>query len=48
MPVSTSTPVTTPTITPATTPTPWRERFTSPDELCPQQHRELGSPDISP
>jgi len=46
----TSTPTTTPTITPTVTPheSPWPERWTSPDETCPQQHRETASPDIAP
>lgn len=43
-------PVQTPTQTPTTSPdtTPWRETYTSPDEICPAQHRELASPDVEP
>ena len=44
----TQSPTTTPTVTPSTTPTPWQEQFTSPDEICDQQKRELASPDIEP
>lgn len=29
-------------------PAPWPERYTSPDEICPQQRREIISPDIAP
>jgi hypothetical protein len=41
---------TTPTIAPATSPdaAPWRETHVSPDEICPQQQRELASPDVEP
>lgn len=46
MPSTTTTPVTTPTVSPSTT--PWRETYTSPEEICPQQHRELASPDVEP
>lgn len=46
MPSPVQTPVTTPVISPSEQ--PWREEFTSPDEICPQQTRELGSPDIQP
>mgnify|MGYP000863921278 CR=1 FL=1 len=47
MPVTT--PITTPVI-PGTSPetTPWREVYTDPSRICPQQTRELGSPDIEP
>lgn len=27
---------------------PWPQRFTSPDEICPQQRREIASPDVAP
>lgn len=43
---TTTTPAVTPVITPAET--PWQEEYTSPDEICPQQHRELASPDVEP
>lgn len=46
MPTTTKTPVKTPTESPAAV--PWRETYTSPDEICPQQHRELASPDVEP
>lgn len=42
-------PTTTPTVvTPGTSPQPFQETYTSPEETCPQQHRELASPDIEP
>lgn len=44
----TTTPVITPTIAPTTTPHPWQEESTDPWETCPEQKRELGSPDVSP
>jgi hypothetical protein len=46
MPNPTTTPTTTPTTAPSTTPFP--ERHTDPWEICPQQQRELGSPDVQP
>lgn len=48
MPVTapTTTPVRTPTISPETDPYRAPERY--PDEICPQQKRELVSPDVSP
>lgn len=44
------TPVQTPTTTPVTNPSesPWPERYTSPDEICEQQIKELASPDCQP
>ena len=43
-------PVTTPTTTPVISPSeqPWQEQFTSPDEVCDQQVREVASPDVMP
>jgi hypothetical protein len=26
----------------------WPDEYTSPDEICPQQRRELASPDVEP
>ena len=46
MPAPTTAPTTTPTVSPDIT--PWPERHTSPDKLCPQQHDETASPDIMP
>jgi len=46
MPTPVQTPVTTPVISPSES--PWTEQWTSPDEICPQQVRELGSPDCAP
>jgi hypothetical protein len=40
------TPVRTPSIDP--NPAPWPERFTDPIHICPQQKRELTSPDVAP
>ena len=49
-----------PTIAPTRTPvtpftperdpdhTPWPERYTDPDRICPQQRREMPSPDVAP
>ncbi len=48
MPTPVESPTQTPVVTPSTTPTPWQEQFTSPDEICDQQVRELGSPDVAP
>ena len=47
---TTTTPVTTPTQTPLDNPSdnPWQEEYTDPTEICPQQHRELASPDVMP
>jgi hypothetical protein len=42
----TTTPTTTPTVSPSES--PWRETYTDPWRICPQQTRELGSPDIEP
>ena len=46
----TATPTTTPVETPTVAPnvTPWPERFTDPIHVCPQQRRELASPDVLP
>lgn len=48
-------PVTDPTIAPTKTnpvtepvEAPWQEEFTDPAEICPQQVREVSSPDIAP
>jgi len=43
-------PVQSPTQTPTIAPSesPWRETYTSPDEICPQQVREISNPDIAP
>jgi hypothetical protein len=44
-------PVTTTPDTPVRTspsPSPWREVYTSPDRICPQQRRESASPDVAP
>jgi len=46
MPTPVQTPVTTPVISPSES--PWTEQWTSPDEICPQQVRELISPEVSP
>ncbi len=46
MPVTT--PVTTPTIAPTTSPTPYWEEHTMPERICPQQTREVASPDVMP
>jgi hypothetical protein len=27
---------------------PWQEEYTDPWEICPQQKRELASPDVEP
>lgn len=42
----TEAPVRTPSIEPA--PAPWPERFTDPIHICPQQKREMTSPDVAP
>ena len=48
MPSPSQTPTTTtPTVTDPTV-VPWPERYTTPAEIGPQQHRELASPDIAP
>jgi len=44
MPQPTTTPVRTPVETPAVEPTP----KLLPTEICPQQKREMASPDVSP
>lgn len=44
MPSPTQTPTTTPVINPNES--PWHEEYTDPGRICPQQHRELASPDI--
>jgi hypothetical protein len=44
----TQTPVEAPVITPAPDVTPWPERFTDPARICPQQKREMTSPDVAP
>lgn len=43
------------TITTPSTPTrtrpdvmPWREQYTDPERICPQQRRESASPDVGP
>lgn len=41
-------PVTVPVITPRPDPSAFPERFTDPLRICPQQKRELSSPDIEP
>lgn len=49
-----SDPTTTPTQTPVEAPRidpgplAWPERFTDPIHICPQQKRELTSPDVAP
>lgn len=45
-----SSPVEAPTTTPTISPeqTPWPERFTDPERICPQQQREEASPDVMP
>lgn len=54
MPNATNTPASAPVITPTQTPTvapdavPWPQRFTDPIQICPQQKRELTSPDVAP
>lgn len=48
MPSPTQAPTTTPTITPSPDADPWQETYTDPERICPQQTRELGSPDIAP
>ncbi len=47
MPAPTTTPVRTP-VEPKPEERPWQEQFTDPWEICPQQVREVGSPDIAP
>lgn len=46
MPAPTTTPVITPTVSP--TVQPWRETYTDPARICPQQRREGASPDVEP
>ena len=49
MPVTTvPNPVQTPTSVPVPTPENWPQRFTDPIHICPQQKRELTSPDLEP
>ncbi len=45
-----TTPVETPVRTPSVEPSPsiWPERYTDPIHICPQQKRELTSPDVEP
>jgi hypothetical protein len=49
---ATSSPTTTPTQTPVEVPhvepAAWPQRFTDPIHICPQQKRELTSPDVAP
>lgn len=49
MPTETTTPTITP-VQPKTNPNeqPWTEIYTQPIEICPQQVRELASPDVEP
>lgn len=49
MPQTVTTPVISPT-SPSTNPDsqPWTETYTEPNEICPQQVRELASPDVEP
>ena len=46
MPSPIQAPTTTPTINPDAD--PWRETYTDPWEVCPQQTREVSSPDVAP
>jgi hypothetical protein len=52
MPTTLTSPITLPTTAPppVTSPTeaPWPQRFTVPIHICPQQRRELTSPDVAP
>lgn len=41
-------PVETPVVTPTPASTPWPERYTNPIHICPQQRREMTSPDVAP
>lgn len=41
-------PVITPTRTPTVSPVPDQSPGFLPDEICPQQKREMASPDVSP
>ncbi|GEM_PF-3190211 len=41
-------PAETPVRTPSIAPAPWPERYTDPIHICPQQKRELASPDVAP
>src|SRR5437773_1430199 len=47
MPTTVPTPTRTTPLSPTRQPdaVPWPQRFTSPDEICPQQRREIASPD---
>jgi hypothetical protein len=50
MPQPTEAPSQTPTEAPIpdVAPAPWPDVFTDPDTICPQQKREVISPDVAP